>query len=429
MSRKLFLLSVSLCVFLCSSFFFPVYATSTWSKTYGGPREEVPYSLIATSDGGYALAGTTYNGTFGSGYYDIWLVKTDSNGVMEWNKTYGGLGEEIARALVATPDGGYAIAGCTRPVGGGNRSFWLVKTDAAGKMQWNKTYGSGYAYSLATTNDGGYALAGDSMWIKADASGNVEWNQTYGATSFGTFSLVTTSEGGYAIAGTSASGDFWLIKANSSGNMQWNRTYSGEGYCWAHDLVTTLDGGYAITGTFDDLAPFSVEIGDSMLFATDDLAETQAYSSNPYSDFWLVKTDASGNVQWNRTYGDAGRDIANSLVATSDGGYALAGYSIFSGVGGDFWLLKTDGFGNMQWNRTYGGAGNEAANSFIETVDGGFAIAGSKTSFGTGDADFWLVKTDGFGVVPEFDSWLIPALTLATTGFFAMRKKRLFRAH
>jgi hypothetical protein len=344
---------------------------------------------------------------------------------MEWNKTYGGQGAERAYSLVATSDGGYAIAGSTRPSGGGNTSFWLVKTDGFGNMQWNKTYDSGTAYSLVATSDGGYAMAGSSMWVKTDALGNMEWNKTYGELSYGTFSIVTTSDSGYAIAGTTLGGDFWLIKANSLGNTQWNRTYNGTGYCWAHSLVTTFDGGYALAGTFDDLGPFSVGIGGSWLDGIYALQDAGDYPSSPQPNFWLVKTSAAGNMQWNKTYGGTGNDVANSLVAAWDGGYVLAGSTYSSDVGGDFWVMKTDSFGNMQWNRTYGGAGYEAAQSLVQTPDGGYALVGGTTSFGNGDSDFWLIKTDSVGVVPEFSSWLIPTLVLTAMLPILFRKKEL----
>jgi predicted secreted protein len=127
-----------------------------WSKTYGGTNANVAYALVQTSDGGYALAG--YTNSFGAGGYDFWLVKTDSNGNMQWNKTYGGTGDDEAAALVQTTDGGYALAGYTNSFGAGGYDFWLVKTDSNGNMQWNKTYGGSgndYASDLVRTSDGG----------------------------------------------------------------------------------------------------------------------------------------------------------------------------------------------------------------------------------------------------------------------------------
>jgi len=146
-----------------------------WNKTYGGTGDDWAGSVVQTSDGGFVMAGGT--DSFGAGDYDFWLVKTDAEGNMEWNKTYGGTDIDTARSVIQTGDGGYAIAGQTMSFGAGGRDFWLVKTDAEGNMEWNKTYGGGegdYLFSVVQTGDGGYALAGytysfgagyDDLWL------------------------------------------------------------------------------------------------------------------------------------------------------------------------------------------------------------------------------------------------------------------------
>jgi hypothetical protein len=409
LARKNLLLSdMVLFVLLCSSLVVSVKASSTWSQTYGGTGDEGACSLVVTPDGGYAIAG--YTDSFGAGILDFWLVKTDAFGNMEWNRAYGGTGYEEAYSLVVTPDGGYAIAGSTTSFGAGGFDFWLVKTDASGNMQWNKTYGGAYydeAYSLVATSDGGYAIAGitwsfgagesDFWLVKTDAVGNMEWNRTYGGTGYDrAYSLIATSDGGYAIAGEQSSfgsDGAWLVKTDSLGNMQWNKTYGVPGDSFT-SVVQTSDGGYALTD----------------------------------SGFSLVKIDALGNMQWNKTYVGTNISIANSLVATSDGGYAVAGTTgvrDFEG-GCDFWLVKTDSLGNVQWNQTYGG-GNEWLYSLVATSDGGYAMAGWTGSFGAGEGDIWLVKTNENGFVQEYASWLVPALVLTSTAFIIIDKKRLLR--
>jgi len=357
-----------------------------WNKTYGGTGTDFAYSVVQTGDGGYALAGETRS--YGAGFADFWLVKTDSSGNMQWNKTYGGTGTDVAYSVVQTGDGGYALAGQTDSYGGGGMNFWLVKTDSSGNMQWNKTYvGTGLdeAYSMVQTGDGGYALAGDTtsygpgdrdFWlVKTDSSGNIQWNKTYGgASSDLASSVVQTGDGGYALAGYTdfytipGLADFWLVKTDSSGNMQWNKTYGGAGSDVAQSVVQTGDGGYALAGY------------------------TRSYGAGSYN-FWLVKTDSSGNIQWNKTYVGAAFDVASSVVQTGDGGYALAGQTDSYGAGiSDFRLVKTDSSGNMQWNKTYGGAGTDVASSMVQTGDGGYALAGGTDSYGAGSYDFWLIK-------------------------------------
>jgi len=373
--------------------------TSGWNKTYGGTNPDWAYALMQTSEGGYALAGWTYS--FGAGQGDFWLVKTGAAGNAQWNKTYGGTSTDEAFALVQTTDGGYALAGRTYSFGAGNDDFWLVKTDASGTEQWNKTYGgtnTDEAYALVQTTDGGYALAGrtysfgagsyDFLLVKTDAAGNAQWNQTYGGTNRDlAFALVQTTDGGYALAGGSASfgagqEDFWLVKTDASGTMQWNKTYGGTNPDWAYALMQTSEGGYALAGW-----TYSFGAGQG--------------------DFWLVKTDAAGNMQWNKTCGGTSNDWAYALMQTVDGGYALAGGTWSFGAGQeDFWLVKTDANGNMQWNRTYGGTNIDWAYALMQTVDGGYALAGGTQSFGAGSNDAWLIKTDASGNVGGVESGL-----------------------
>jgi hypothetical protein len=354
-----------------------------WNQTYGGIDYDVAYSVIQTADGGYAIAGRT--DSFGSSNGDFWLVKTDSTGNAQWNKTYAMGAPAVASCVIQTADGGYALAGYA------NYDFGLVKVDSSGNMEWNKTYGgvgADWAHSVIQTEDGGYALAGfyssgygtggsDFWLVKVDSTGNMLWNKTYGGTEYDdAWSVVHTPDGGYALAGYTysfgaGSSDFWLVKTDADGNMLWNKTYGGTDADYAYCMIQTRDGGYALAG-------------ETFSFGTD------------YVNFWLVKVDSSGSMQWNQTYGGTGGfgyEGARSLVQTSGGGYALAGFTDPYGSGyEDFWLVKTDSTGNVQWNETYGGGGHEQARSMVQTADGGYALAGYTTSFGAGSFDFWLVK-------------------------------------
>ena len=354
-----------------------------WNRTYGGAEWEVAKSVVQTSDRGYAIAG--YTDSFGAGSWDMWLIKTDAAGNVQWNKTYGGTGYEEAYSVVQTFDGGYALAGETWSFETVNPDFWLVKTDSTGNMQWNKTYGGTQgetAYSVIQTFDGGYALAGmatisiddkDFWLVKTDSAGNMQWNKTYGGAGYEeAYSVVQTFDGGYALAGYNSTGfglppDLQWVKTDSAGNMQWIRTYGGAEWDFAYSVVQTFDGGYALAGG------------------------TRSYGAGSW-DMWLIKTDAAGNVQLNKTYGGAPDDCAYSVAQTFDGGYAIAGYTVSYSVGmDDFWLVKTDSTGNMQWNQTYGGTPGETAYSVIQTFDGGYALAGT-AAISIDDEDFWLVK-------------------------------------
>ncbi len=197
-----------------------------FNRIFGGMLHDFAYSVVQTSDGGYAMAGQllSYSAPF-------WLLKTDLWGIPQWNKTYGT--DATAVSVIETGDGGYALAGYTSPYGVSGNDFYLVKTDSVGTLQWNKTYGRAgrdLARSVVETSDGGYAIAGatnssgaggaDFWLVRTDSAGNHLWNQAYGGADndYG-YSVVQTNEGGFALAGFTYSfgaggADFWLVKTD-----------------------------------------------------------------------------------------------------------------------------------------------------------------------------------------------------------------------
>ena len=183
-------------------------------------------------------------------------------------------------------------------------------------------------------------------------------------------SMIQTNDGGYVIAG---SGFANLVKTDSNGNQQWTNTYG----VWATSIVETTDGGYAIAGW------------------------THSFGAGG-ADACLIKTDSAGNMVWNKTYGGASDDLVGSVVETDEGGYAIAGSSGSAGIWSDAWLIKTDGSGNHQWNKTYGGASNDHASSVVQTNDGGYAIAGYTWSI-VAYKDFWLAKVAPTEYTPAVD--------------------------
>jgi hypothetical protein len=401
----LLLIGLSLLVF---NFGLPFYLAANaqpamqWQKTYGGASSDTGESIVQTGDGGFAITGGTWS--FGAGDYDVWLIKTDANGNMQWNKTYGGTKMDYPYSMVQTGDGGFAITGATESFGAGDWDVWLVKTDSGGNIQWNKTYGGAKwdcGESVFQTADGGYTIAGNTLsfgigdsaaWlIKTDSSGNAQWNKTYeGTENDYVDAAAKTADGGYALIGgrnSSGAGNFdvWLIKTDANGNMQWNKTYGGTSYDVGYSIIQTSDGGYTIIGY------------------------TNSSGAGDY-DFYLIKTDASGNAQFNKTYGGTNRDFGSSVVQTSDGGYTIVGRTTSFGAGGfDMLLIKTDSGGNMQWNKTYGGTSWDSGDSMVRTADGGYAIAGVTESFGAGNADMFLVK------VIEASSLTASALPVSAT--------------
>jgi hypothetical protein len=358
-----------------------------FAKTYGGTDWDWARSVQQTSDGGYIVAGGTYS--FGAGSADIILIKTDANGNIQWAKTYGGTYSDYAYSVQQTSDGGYIVAGLTDSFGAGYEDIFLIKTDASGNLQWAKTYGGTYwdvAYSVQQTSDGGYIVAGytgsfgagyeDIFLIKTDANGNIIWARTYGGTyEDRAYSVQQTSDGGYIVAGYTAAGwhEVLLIKTDANGNIIWAKTYGGTSWDEAFSVQQTSDGGYIVAGY------------------------TGSFGAG-YSNVFLVKTDAYGNIMWAKTYGVTDLDWAFSVQQTSDGRYIVAGITYSFGVdSGDIFLIKTYANGNVQWAKTYGGTGDEWAYSVQQTSDGGYIVAGYTGSFGAGWYDIFLMKTDANG--------------------------------
>ena len=362
----------------------------TFRATFGGTGGDVGQSAQQTSDGGYIVTGHT--SSYGAGGDDVWLIRTDSSGSKVWDKTFGGADDEVSSSVWQTSDGGYIITGCTFSSSTLNGDVLLVKTDAYGNEVWDRTFGGAHyeqGNSVQQTSDGGYIITGYTMsygagmadvWlIKTDSSGNEVWNKTFGGAGddFGN-SVRQTSDSGYIIAGyTSSHGtggdDIWLIKTDSSGNQVWDKVFAGSCADGAWSVQQTSDGGYILTG----------------------YTSSQGADSE---DVWLIKTDASGNKAWDKTFGGTGEDEGYSVQQTSDGGYIITGSTTSYGAGGeDVWLIKTDWAGNKVWDKTFGGTGDERGQSVQQASDGGYMVAGWTSSYGAGNYDVLLIKTDADG--------------------------------
>ncbi|MFQ5906150.1 MAG: hypothetical protein ACE5JA_06210, partial [bacterium] len=260
-----------------------------WEETYGEPYEDKGYSVQQTLDGGYVIAGKTYS--FG-GYGvdgDVYLIKTDSLGHLLWERTYGGSEDDEGWSVQQTSDRGYIVAGYTGSFGAGYTDVCLFKTDSLGNVLWEKTYGgesTEYGYSVDQTVDGGYVVAGhtrigagnyDFYLVKTDSLGNLLWERTYGGSENDRgYSVQQTSDGGYVIAGYTesfgaGSGDVYLVRTDSLGNVLWEKTYGGSRSDAVYDVQQTLDGGFILGG--------------------------HTYSfTDPWGDVYLVKTDSLGNT-------------------------------------------------------------------------------------------------------------------------------------
>ena len=306
-----------------------------WSKTYGGACDHSAASVRETSDHGFIAGGSAGNGTASN----AWIVKIDSNGAETWSKTFGASGEDNCTGILQTADGGYAFTGRTSSPGTEKSDAWLVKIDSNGNEVWNKTYGIGNhngADAIAQTGDGGYALTG----------------------------VTVSSEGGQS--------DFWIVRTDGTGREIWSRTFGKGVDGRGRAILPTRDGGLLAVGEIQQKSE----------------AETCAL---------LVKVDENGKELWIRTFGDGG-DRATSVLEAEDGGYVVAGYTLSSGnTNGSVWLAGFDAEGNRIWTRTCGDILEGRGYSVREAPDGGYVVAGSALSAGSGRRGALLIKVDARG--------------------------------
>jgi hypothetical protein len=379
----------------------PAAAQDRFALAYGGPEDDRAHSVQETADGGYIVAGVTHS--FGAGGADAWLIKTDAYGDTLWTRTFGGDGLDAAYAVQQTTDGGYIVAGVTRSFGAGGADARLIKTDAYGDTLWTRTFGGpddDEAFAVLQAADLGYLLAGvtrsfgaggaDAWLIKTDAYGDTLWTRTFGGTEDdGARSVDMTTDGGYVLAGTTASfgggGDnVVLIKTGADGTMMWTRTFGGADADSGSAVRRTRDGGCIVTGSTR-----SIGAGEM--------------------DVYLVRTDFSGNLIWEKTVGGPGIEAGRDVRETREGGFVIAGTTYSPGAGGaDARLIKTDADGDTLWTRTFGGPGADAGLSVRQTTDRGYILAGGTTSSGAGGDDAWLVKTDPNGATGIGDGQTAP---------------------
>ncbi len=347
-----------------------------WQKSLGGSAYDYSKEIVHTSDGGFITAGysesTNGNVAFNHGGGDCWIVKSNSSGTIEWEKTYGGTGFDYAYSIEQTIDGGYIVAGYTESNDGditiskGAGDCWIIKLDVNGNIQWQKTIGGSLidnSQCIKQTIDGGYIICGYSESSDGD---------------------VTSNKG---------NGDCWIIKLDNLGAIVWTKTLGGSSYDFAQDIKQTADGGYILNGGTNS-------------------SDIDVSTQKGNGDCWIVKLNNLGTIEWQKTYGGSNYDFAQSVDLTNDGGYILSGYSesndgdITSDHGaGDCWVLKLDYNGSIQWQKSLGSSGNDYAFCIKQLLTGGYILTGySESNDGDvtgnhGNYDCWVVKLDDLGVL------------------------------
>ncbi|MDD5529195.1 MAG: T9SS type A sorting domain-containing protein [bacterium] len=259
-----------------------------WTRTYGGSKDDKGFSVAQTTNDGFIITGWT--NSYGAGNYDVYLIKTDSVGDALWTKTYGGINYDGGRSVLQATDGGFILVGGTESYGTGNFDIYLIKTDSSGDTVWTRTFGGSEddrGYSVLQTSDGGFIVAGitfsygagvrDVYVIRVNFAGDTLWTKTYGGTNDDIcYSINHTKDGGFIITGwTSSYGaggyDVYLIKIDSVGDTLWTRTYGGSSDDWGNSVEQTTDDGFVIAGL------------------------TSSFGAGSY-DVYLIKTDSLGNV-------------------------------------------------------------------------------------------------------------------------------------
>ena len=292
--------------------------------------------------------------------------------------TIGGTKNESAQSVVNTPDGGYAVLGYTQSMDGdiSNKTdtsfdYWLLKFDASGQQQWQKVYGGSdddRGEDLITTNDGGYAILGSSKSNDGDVSNN------------------------------SGSNDFWVAKLDASGIIIWEKSFGYVGADSAFSIIQTQDNGFLLSGVLD------VSASDG---AGNNRMNMERHAGG---DYWVIKIDAMGELQWSRYFGGTFTDTAYDSVQTQDGNFLIMGSSDSDDVDinnnkgtYDFWVVKLNNTGTLLWEKSFGGTEIDEARAITTTADGNFFIAGDSRSndidlsTNNGAADVWIIKINSDG--------------------------------
>lgn len=402
--------------FLFSTLFFLSFSSISncqsidWENHYGGKSIEKVFSIIQTDNGDLLMAGESNSkdsiiDNYGSS--DAWLIRTDEEGNLLWQKNYGGSDLDHFKSIKKAGSG-YILAGITASPDNdvanhiGEIDFWLTKVSEDGSLEWEKTLGGLYndfCEDVIVTNDGAYLVGGhaertdaeqgntfgniDILIYKISSSGEILWEKTYDQSFFDRFAKMIPTSNGYLLGGSSykegEGNNFWIIEIDNDGNVLWEKNYGGSDYDVLDDITAAADGGYFLGGTSKSTD------GDGM--------------STPFglNDYWVLKIDELGKIIWESKYGHEFFDALNTVIPNPDGGALLCGTSdgkdLFEST--DFWAVKIDKDGLVEWSKNYGLPNGDFFGEAIPTRDGGFVLGGtgqiSQVDFDV-DNDFLVYK-------------------------------------
>ena len=437
--------------------------TLQWQKTIGGSLADgtgcfncAPTIVRFTSDGGYVVAGSSSSSISGlktdnsRGKEDYWIVKLDATKNIVWQKTFGGTDDDRLRVLETTLDDGFILGGTSNSTAGGDKTdagfnaaafpdMWILKLNSTGNIEWQRTLGGIYSdvpQSIVQNADSSYVIgawsgsdtiggnktthmksfSSDYWVVKLDKKGSILWQKDYGGQAIYSTSTLTclnkTNDGGYILGGTSYSGtgatgvgndktdtcrggnDYWIVKIDGNGTKQWDKTFGGSKSDSPSSILQTSDNGYIVAG---------YSTSDS----TGDKTEN-SIAKTGIDDYWIIKLNANGNMQWQNTIGGYNADYAKQVLQTVDGEYIVAGFSdspayadkSVSSQQTDYWLVKLDAAGKVKWDKTIIAQGNDYCTSVQQAADSSYVLIGGsysdkqydKTENSYGSTDFWLLN-------------------------------------
>lgn len=424
----LFLLAVSLPAFT------QVNRTFYWTKNYGGSNQESPGTILPTPDGGRIFCGTTNSSNFDvTGLHgtlkDIWVVKISNTGVIQWQQTYQTTIDEDSYSIINTSDGGYAISGTTNYFSG-NADVIVLKITSTGSLTWQKVFGStsssnpDRAWQIAETTDGGFVITGetygtpnsdfagqtnhgsyDLFVAKLSSTGTFLWGKIMGGTQHERgFAIRQLTDGNILVAGRAVSddgdvtgnhnnydsGDYWVIKMSPAGDVIWKKCYGGSGDETPYALIEK-NNRYHILGTTMNLSHAASGDVTNVL---------DGY------DMWYLAIDTAGNIVRTKCIGGSSSvDYGNDIAATLDNNFVITGSThsndtYVSGNHGlaDVALIKVDTLGNLLWSRLFGSTNYDNGNSICVNPDSTYSILGSVTTVNGdvqnvyGSQDIWVVN-------------------------------------
>ena len=365
------------------------FAQNSFEKLFSKESTDVFRCVVEVSaGGGYVAAGYIADSTVND--TDAYVVRLNINGDTLWSFTYNGplSKKDLFYKIISTSDGGFIVCGYTSSISGTSDDILCVKINSFGKSQWSKTFGgSGKEHSqdIIETSDG-YTIVGysttppakyfDAIIFHIDFNGNIIWNKIIGDAEYDDANTIKQlSDGGYIIGGQSTNGsmglDQFLIRTNIFGDTLWTKRFGTTGNDNIESLILIPDG-FILAGSTNTAIS-----GD---------------------DGYLVKTDLSGNFQWSKIFGGSQPDDFHQVEKTSDGGFIISGTTSSSGPAKpNMWLVKTNSFGDSLWTKTFGGDNHDHGYSAVQTLDGGYIIAGHTGSFGFNNEDAYIVKVGSNG--------------------------------